>query len=760
MVSWFGLGKLFGSNTPPTSSGDYEKVPDQLVNHLFGLIEQKSLVTEVALRYREATSLHGQARLNECISIYTVLERFVTEHVPPITKSELTVEELRTLLAAQYSIGELPDDFRLIFLPEHEQAVFLSIIASRELIKLLASSLGITTVKGIFDRVVAQTFLEGAVVTEQGVDVRPCLPAIANLSTQDCMAIFKLLNSALFQDISNSLGERSALQLTEKVYAGVKERYDNHLIARFLESLPLGVLESERATFLSKEDLGRKIQERTAELIIAQRELRGERDRATAIISSIGEGLITLDSRNHITSVNAAAEQLLGLQAIALIDCPWEEHITVEQQGQKPVNARFIERAITKHETVRTGLSDNILFTTKDKQIPVATIITPLSRNTHTGVVIVFRDITQEKEANAVIERTVIERTHQVQEARARLLASINSLKLGFLMTDPSLTVIIHNEAAEQLLNRKTEELTHSLLELNELFEGSLDLFASAQEVMRTQKAVDLDSIAKGQRFLRIYISPIAEKETAIGCAILIEDVTEARILERSRDEFFTIASHELRTPLIAIRGYASMIKEFYPDKIKPEDLIRMVDRIDTSGGRLITIVNSFLDMSRLEQGKMEFKRETFDLNEVIINTLEELRHVAEEKQVELVYKPSKAIELNADKNLTKQVIYNLVGNGIKFTQGGNVAVSVSSTEGKIRVTVKDTGIGMPESAQALLFHKFQQTGESLFTRDNSQGTGLGLYISKLIVEGMGGEIGLEASAPDKGSTFFFSLPQ
>jgi signal transduction histidine kinase len=262
-----------------------------------------------------------------------------------------------------------------------------------------------------------------------------------------------------------------------------------------------------------------------------------------------------------------------------------------------------------------------------------------------------------------------------------------------------------------------------------------------------------------GKQFLRVYVSPISHENTSIGCAILIEDVTEARILARSKDEFFTIASHELRTPLIAIRGYASMIKEFFPDKLPDADLIRMVDRIDTSGQRLISIVNSFLDVSRLEQGKMDFKIEQFDLNEVIKACVEELQTVAAEKHLGFAFEPNPALpQLNTDKNLTKQVLYNLIGNAIKFTEHGGVSVEARREDDHATVLVHDTGGGVPPEAQALLFRKFQQTGDSLFTRDNSQGTGLGLYISKLIIEGLGGSIGLRESS-EKGSTFYFTLP-
>jgi signal transduction histidine kinase len=129
---------------------------------------------------------------------------------------------------------------------------------------------------------------------------------------------------------------------------------------------------------------------------------------------------------------------------------------------------------------------------------------------------------------------------------------------------------------------------------------------------------------------------------------------------------------------------------------------------------------------------------------------------------VELTYKQtpghSKA-SVYGDKNRTKQVIYNLVGNALKFTDKGSITMEIKQDGPLLKVLISDTGPGISAGAQQLLFHKFQQAGDSLITRDTAHGTGLGLYISKLIVENMGGSIQLESSVPGTGSVFSFSLP-
>ena len=234
-------------------------------------------------------------------------------------------------------------------------------------------------------------------------------------------------------------------------------------------------------------------------------------------------------------------------------------------------------------------------------------------------------------------------------------------------------------------------------------------------------------------------------------------------MLERSKDEFLSIASHELRTPLTAIRGNASLIKKYYGDQLPNSDIVEMVEDIHESAIRLIDIVNDFLDASSLEQGKMQMNPESFLPSEIIESVVHELNAWAESKEVQLQIDESvaKMPEVTADKHRIKQVLYNLIGNAVKFTnKKGTVRVAATNDAHKVYTRVIDTGKGMSPENQRLLFRKFQQAGVSMLTRDNTNGTGLGLYISKLIIEQSEGTIKLESSEPGYGSTFTFSLPK
>jgi len=379
----------------------------------------------------------------------------------------------------------------------------------------------------------------------------------------------------------------------------------------------------------------------------------------------------------------------------------------------------------------------------------------------------------------ASVEQKVIDRTEELNDEKARLEASINSIDVGFIMTGTNDDIIMLNRVAARLLAYTSTPEGVSKVDTSihrwttELVDQKMGSDFPFRENIAKAKSLSLPiekkELSYGGRVFRVFIAPIVTFGNAgktvetLGTVALIEDVTERKAQERSKDEFFSIASHELRTPLTAIRGNTSMIQAYYQDQLaKNESLKEMVGDIHESSVRLIGIVSDFLDVSRLEQGKMKFELETFKLDKIIESVVYELASAAQTKGVELKFNQPQLQSLSvvyADKNRVKQVIYNLIGNALKFTEKGRITVDIRQEDMVLKVLISDTGPGMNAAAQQLLFHKFQQAGDSLITRDTAHGTGLGLYISKLLIQRMSGSIQLESSAPGAGSVFSFSLP-
>jgi len=334
-------------------------------------------------------------------------------------------------------------------------------------------------------------------------------------------------------------------------------------------------------------------------------------------------------------------------------------------------------------------------------------------------------------------------------------------LPVGFILTGTKGEVVDINDKAKKLL-----ELNHvsEIGDVERKLSNSLDLHKALIEGVTTRKTQNFDEVVFGDKSLRIFLTPITmphDHREFIGTAILIEDITAEKLLERSKDEFFAVAAHDMRTPLTAIRGNASMIMDYFSSQLRDKSLREMVSDIHKSSVRLIGLVNDYLDTAKLEQGKVEFHKETFNLTDLIDETTRQLENTATSKglYLKLEKEEAKLPEVVADKNRTNQVIFNLIGNAIKFTEKGGVKVTVKNEDSDLAVRVIDTGSGISKTDQSLLFKKFQQADGKILTHDVTTGTGLGLYISKLMVEAMGGKICLESSEVDKGSTFLFTLP-
>ncbi len=366
-------------------------------------------------------------------------------------------------------------------------------------------------------------------------------------------------------------------------------------------------------------------------------------------------------------------------------------------------------------------------------------------------------------------DETLQHRTQQLIASTSQAYSFLDSIHKGFMMCDTSGEVVLTNDSLRQILELKVGGSVGSLSvdAIDELFRPQLALKQLIQECHDTSQPLERADVSFGQQVLHLYLAPLLNQagtadEQLLGVVILVEDITEQKVLERSKDEFLSIASHELRTPLTAIRGNSSLIKKYYGPSITDPDMVEMIDDIHEASVRLIGIVNDFLDVAAIEQGKIDMQPAVFSIGNLVDEVVHELQNLCAAKNISLVSDPSvqTAPPVLADQQRIKQVIINLVGNAVKFTDEGSITMSTWSDEQLVHVVVTDTGSGMSEDNQKLLFRKFQQAGSSLLTRDTSKGTGLGLYISKLIVELSGGTIGLQSSTLGTGSAFAFTLPQ
>jgi signal transduction histidine kinase/Na+/proline symporter len=300
------------------------------------------------------------------------------------------------------------------------------------------------------------------------------------------------------------------------------------------------------------------------------------------------------------------------------------------------------------------------------------------------------------------------------------------------------------------------------LIELSNIVESSLAAFIGSPAAHDDLRREHLFSPEEAAQLTNIY-SKIAE-DLKITPEEFIKKLAEQKALAESKSNFIAIASHEMRTPLTVIRGNAELLLEAIPKIPENFDTIKFLSGIQNNSVRLLDILHDFIDVVQLEENKIELKKEAFDLVALVREVASDLTGVVAEKKLYLrVEEPSGPLPMVvADAGKTRQVIVNLIGNATHYTSTGGITISVTRVfereKDMLKVSVSDTGIGISTEGQVQLFHRFS-TVQKTFLRTKEYGSGLGLYISKMFIESMGGSIKLEKSVLNEGSTFSVSLP-
>jgi signal transduction histidine kinase len=223
------------------------------------------------------------------------------------------------------------------------------------------------------------------------------------------------------------------------------------------------------------------------------------------------------------------------------------------------------------------------------------------------------------------------------------------------------------------------------------------------------------------------------------------------------RDEFLSIASHELKTPLTSLKLHSQMfkrgVKRNDPDAYSKEKIDRLIDQVEGHVNRLNSLIEDMLDISRIRTGRLLIQKESFNVNELIIELVQEMQSkFATSDQVTVEF--SSVVNFHGDRFRIKQVLLNILNNALKYGRGRHIKIKLTKVDDFIEVAVKDQGIGISEVEQSRIFEKFERA----IPASEVSGLGLGLFISKQIVEAHGGLIKLESSI-NVGSTFTVVLP-
>ncbi|MGD9780191.1 histidine kinase N-terminal 7TM domain-containing protein [Methanomethylovorans sp.] len=309
-------------------------------------------------------------------------------------------------------------------------------------------------------------------------------------------------------------------------------------------------------------------------------------------------------------------------------------------------------------------------------------------------------------------------------------------------------------------------------MHVSELPEPWCDLLKRKTDATE-KKNIEIGEEIEGFPFwFNVTFLPLHDKRGNImGQMVIIRDITSIKNLEesllqakvvaetasRTKSEFLANMSHELRTPLNSIIGFSDAMLEGYSGELSPKQ-DHYLQHISNSGKQLLNLINGILDIAKIEAGKMELSLETIYIEPLLTEILSTLKPLSIKKQIKISIQREKDTNaVVADEAKLKQIIYNLLGNAIKFTPEGEViSICIGMVEKMVRISVIDSGIGISPEDQKKLFRPFTQL-DSTYSR-RYQGTGLGLALTKELVELHGGRIWVESEV-GKGSKFFFEIP-
>ena len=361
----------------------------------------------------------------------------------------------------------------------------------------------------------------------------------------------------------------------------------------------------------------------------------------------------------------------------------------------------------------------------------------------------------------------------KLTEEEKKMTAIVNSIAEGLILVDSSNRVLHINPAAERLLDLSADSINKDITEIIQN-EELIHIFEEDQRQILQHKPTDqIPSKDEGinlisevtlaryneKLVLRIIASPfLNENGLILGTVYLFDDITREKEIDQMKSDFISLVSHELRTPLTSIIGFVSFILDGKAGAINDRQRNSLA-RVQRQSKRLAALINDLLDISRIESGRIQMEQESISLLEIVTQRLEEIRPQADEKSIRLVLTAPESIpEVLGDEARMGQVFTNLIGNAIKFTpDNGEVSVKVEADGNLLHVEVIDTGPGIPPEERQKIFDKFYQLSD-ISTRQQG-GSGLGLSISKSIVEAHGGKLWIDDGNQGKGSNFQFVLP-
>jgi PAS domain S-box-containing protein len=486
----------------------------------------------------------------------------------------------------------------------------------------------------------------------------------------------------------------------------------------------------------------------------AEEELRQHSEWLRTTLASIGDGVITTDADGRVTFMNAVAEALTDWSLADALGQFLPDVLQIVHEGTREAIGNPAIRALQTGGIVRLT-NHTVLISRQGREQPIDASAAPIrdTSGATVGAVLVFRDASERKASEL---------------ARAHLAAIVDSSRDAIISKTLQGIVRSWNTAAERLFGYTAQEAIGQPITFLIPPERQGEEPEILARIARGEHIEHFETVRMrkdGQRLdISLTISPIRDASgEIIGASKIARDITDRKRAEealqeanRHKDEFIALLAHELRNPLAPLRTALQVMQlaEGNPGKVA-----RAREVMERQLGHMVRLIDDLLDVSRIGQHKLELRRATVPLLDVVNNAVETARPVIDAAGHALTISlPATPVYLDADPTRLSQVLSNLLTNSAKYTErGGSILLRAERRDGDVIVSVRDTGIGIPAEALSHVFDMFSQVDRGLErARD---GLGIGLALVKGLVQMHGGTVTAESQGPGTGSTFTITLP-
>jgi len=366
------------------------------------------------------------------------------------------------------------------------------------------------------------------------------------------------------------------------------------------------------------------------------------------------------------------------------------------------------------------------------------------------------KELEESKKALLNILEDVEEEKKRAEDEKNKTETIIKSFADGLLLLEEE-KITIFNPKAEEIFGLKEEEVKEktiwSLKENKRIAPLTVLLKTEKNRIFRKEL-----SLGEGL-IVEVSTTAVLRKGKELGNIVILHDITREKFIERMKTEFVSIAAHQLRTPLSAVKWILKMFLDGDMGQIS-ETQSQFLQKTYDSNERMINLVNDLLSVARIEEGRFLQKMEKYEMADIILEAVGALKETAEKRGLSFNYiLPSKKMpKVSIDKEKIIIAIQNIIENAVSYTKSGGIDISVDYTplQNEFMVRVQDTGIGIPENQKVRIFSRFFRGGIAVKTE--TEGTGLGLFIAKNIIEAHNGKIWFD-SQEGYGTTFYFTLP-